>query len=111
MIHIDGLPGARAPALIMLRSRPSTVAPRSLTPAPQAVLILIMSACRMPAEASCCPAGGRYATIDAPFRRSPPTMELVVPAAEKLAPAPTARQAQRGEFEANKLRKRLRRLV
>jgi tRNA 2-thiocytidine biosynthesis protein TtcA len=38
-------------------------------------------------------------------------MELALPSTQALAPAPTARQAQRGEFEANKLKKRLRRLV
>ena len=38
-------------------------------------------------------------------------MELALPVAEPSAVAPTARQAQRREFEANKLKKRLRRLV
>src|SRR6516225_1603610 len=52
--------------------------------------------------------GGRYATIDAPRAERFRNMET---ASITLTRPPASRAAQRAEFEANKLRKRLRRLV
>src|SRR6266566_4460224 len=112
--------GAAAPRIVHAIRKPRNNADEAIAPKPGGTGLAGRSAVsrRSPMGiyhwlrvASCISSRQAYVATTRGLCRGSLVMDIAVPPPDATVNAPTAREAHRGEFEANKLRKRLRRLV